>query len=102
MDSFRLVRYEMSTGKPSCVAGSILLQQRHNAAPGMVLVSKTTAGSAQCRVSMFPLGGSSSACLKLKRGKYEGDVVRRNVVSYCPYQENQTVIIKVAVKDGAS
>ncbi|KAK1887980.1 putative protein C3orf20 [Dissostichus eleginoides] len=38
MDSFRLVRYEMSTGKPSCVAGSILLQQRHNAAPGMVLM----------------------------------------------------------------
>ncbi|XP_063765818.1 uncharacterized protein C3orf20-like isoform X2 [Eleginops maclovinus] len=38
MDSFRLVRYEMSTGKLSCVVGSILLQQRHNAAPGMVLM----------------------------------------------------------------
>ncbi|XP_036963184.1 uncharacterized protein LOC119024457 isoform X4 [Acanthopagrus latus] len=39
MDSFRLVRYEMSTGKqPSCGAENILLQQRHNAAPGMVLM----------------------------------------------------------------
>ncbi|XP_070687418.1 uncharacterized protein C3orf20-like [Pempheris klunzingeri] len=38
MDSFRLVRYEMSTGKPSCGEENILLQQRHNAAPGMVLM----------------------------------------------------------------
>lgn len=51
MDSFRLVRYEMSTGKPSCGGENILLQQRHNAAPGMVLVSKTTAGLAKvCRL----------------------------------------------------
>lgn len=47
MDSFRLVRYEMSTGKPSCRVQNILLQQRHNAAPGMVLVSKPTAGLAE-------------------------------------------------------
>ncbi|XP_059192145.1 uncharacterized protein C3orf20-like [Centropristis striata] len=38
MDSFRLVRYEMSTGKPSGASENILLQQRHNAAPGMVLM----------------------------------------------------------------
>ncbi|XP_078112370.1 uncharacterized protein C3orf20-like [Sander vitreus] len=38
MDSFRLVRYEMSTRKPSCGVKNILLQQRHNAAPGMVLM----------------------------------------------------------------
>nr|XP_046248964.1 uncharacterized protein LOC124061324 isoform X3 [Scatophagus argus] len=38
MDSFRLVRYEMSTGNPSCGAENVLLQQRHNAAPGMVLM----------------------------------------------------------------
>ncbi|XP_050929201.1 uncharacterized protein C3orf20 isoform X1 [Lates calcarifer] len=38
MDSFRLVRYEMSTGKPGCGFENILLQQRHNAAPGMVLM----------------------------------------------------------------
>lgn len=51
MDSFRLVRYEMSTGKPSCGGENILLQQRHNTAPGMVLVSKTTAGLAKvCRL----------------------------------------------------
>ncbi|XP_071351097.1 uncharacterized protein C3orf20-like isoform X2 [Trachinotus anak] len=38
MDSFRLVRYEMSTEKPSCGSENILLQHRHNAAPGMVLM----------------------------------------------------------------
>ncbi|XP_054475567.1 uncharacterized protein C3orf20-like [Anoplopoma fimbria] len=38
MDSFRLVRYEMSTGEPSCGGENMLLQQRHNAAPGMVLM----------------------------------------------------------------
>lgn len=71
MDSFRLVRYEMSTGKPGCEVENILLQQRHNAAPGMVLVSKPTAGlvndSAQYMFSWLPLGGSSSACLKQER-----------------------------------
>ncbi|XP_070827480.1 uncharacterized protein C3orf20-like [Chaetodon trifascialis] len=38
MDSFRLVRYEMSGGRASCGVENILLQQRHNAAPGMVLM----------------------------------------------------------------
>ncbi|KAM9351761.1 uncharacterized protein C3orf20-like [Symphorus nematophorus] len=38
MDSFRLVRYEMSTGRPSCGVENVLLQQRHNAAPGTVLM----------------------------------------------------------------
>ncbi|KAM7414858.1 hypothetical protein PAMA_019601 [Pampus argenteus] len=38
MDSFRLVRYEMSTGKSSYGAENILLQRRHNAAPGMILM----------------------------------------------------------------
>ncbi|XP_041652230.1 uncharacterized protein C3orf20-like [Cheilinus undulatus] len=38
MDSFRLLRYEMSTRKTSCGEESLLLQQRHNAAPGMVLM----------------------------------------------------------------
>uniref|UniRef100_A0A3B4VKR3 FAM194 C-terminal domain-containing protein n=1 Tax=Seriola dumerili TaxID=41447 RepID=A0A3B4VKR3_SERDU len=38
MDSFRLVRYEMSTEKLSCGSENILLQQRHNASPGMVLM----------------------------------------------------------------
>lgn len=47
MDSFRPVRYEMPTGRPSCGGENILLQQQHNAAPGMVLVCKTTAGLAQ-------------------------------------------------------
>lgn len=47
MDSFRLVRYEMSTGKSSCGVENILLQQRHNAAPGMILVSKPTAALAK-------------------------------------------------------
>lgn len=57
MDSFRLVRYEMSTAKPICGVENILLQQRHNAAPGMVLVSKPTAGLARgcrlCSVHVF-------------------------------------------------
>uniref|UniRef100_A0A3Q3J849 FAM194 C-terminal domain-containing protein n=1 Tax=Monopterus albus TaxID=43700 RepID=A0A3Q3J849_MONAL len=35
MDSFRLVRYEIS---PGCGVKSNLLQQRHNAAPGMILM----------------------------------------------------------------
>lgn len=47
MDSFRLVRYEMSTGEPGCGVHDMLLQRRHNAAPGMFLVSKPTAGLAQ-------------------------------------------------------
>ncbi|XP_069384186.1 uncharacterized protein C3orf20-like isoform X2 [Paralichthys olivaceus] len=39
MDSFRLVRYEMSTGgTPGCGRANMLLQQRHNAAPGMILM----------------------------------------------------------------
>ncbi|XP_042267790.1 uncharacterized protein C3orf20-like [Thunnus maccoyii] len=38
MDSFRLVRYEMSTGKSSCGVENLLLQHRHNAAPGMILM----------------------------------------------------------------
>ena len=78
MDSFRLVRYEMSTGKqPSCGAENILLQQRHNAAPGMVLVSKAhcrlgqkaaaPALPSQCMISWLPPGGSSTARLKQKR-----------------------------------
>ncbi|XP_056271695.1 uncharacterized protein C3orf20-like [Pseudoliparis swirei] len=37
-DSFRLVSYEMSTGKPICGGENVLLQQRHNAAPGMALM----------------------------------------------------------------
>jgi len=32
----------MSTGKPICGGENVLLQQRHNAAPGMALVSKPT------------------------------------------------------------
>ncbi|XP_034444966.1 uncharacterized protein C3orf20-like isoform X2 [Hippoglossus hippoglossus] len=39
MDSFRLVRYEMSTGgTPGWGCANMLLQQRHNAAPGMILM----------------------------------------------------------------
>ncbi|XP_034541507.1 uncharacterized protein C3orf20-like isoform X2 [Notolabrus celidotus] len=38
MDSYRLLRYEMSTRRPDCEEGNILLQQRHNVAPGMVLM----------------------------------------------------------------
>ncbi|XP_069551270.1 uncharacterized protein C3orf20-like [Brachyistius frenatus] len=38
MDSFRLVRYQMSTVKASYGLHISLLQQRHNAAPGMVLM----------------------------------------------------------------
>lgn len=46
MDSFRLVKYEISTPKPCFEAQKVLLQQRHNAAPGMVLVSTPTAALA--------------------------------------------------------
>ena len=57
MDSFRLVRYEMSTGKSSCGVENILLQHRHNAAPGMILVSKPTAvlakGCILCLLHVF-------------------------------------------------
>ncbi|XP_074488535.1 uncharacterized protein C3orf20-like isoform X1 [Sebastes fasciatus] len=38
MDSFRLVRYEMSSGEPSWGDENILLQQQHNVTPGMVLM----------------------------------------------------------------
>ncbi|XP_029952413.1 uncharacterized protein C3orf20 homolog isoform X2 [Salarias fasciatus] len=38
MDSFRLLRYETWTGQPCCEAENVLLQQRHNAAPGMILM----------------------------------------------------------------
>ncbi|KAF7661689.1 hypothetical protein LDENG_00255930 [Lucifuga dentata] len=38
MDSFRLVKYEMSTGWTSSGEQNILLQQRHNAAPGTILM----------------------------------------------------------------
>ncbi|KAM8892058.1 uncharacterized protein C3orf20-like isoform 2-T2 [Spinachia spinachia] len=52
MDSFRLVRYEMSSGQPGCGAENLLLQQRHNAAAGMFLVSEPTAGlTGGCRLS---------------------------------------------------
>ncbi|KAM4573886.1 uncharacterized protein C3orf20-like [Odontesthes bonariensis] len=55
VDSFRLVGYEMSAGKLGRELENILLQQRHNAAPGMVLVSKPTADlaafCAQCMSS---------------------------------------------------
>lgn len=41
----------MSTGKAGCGGENILLRQRHNTAPEMVLVSKTTAGLAKvCRL----------------------------------------------------
>lgn len=39
MDSFRLVRYEVSTGALGCPVDNILLQHRHNVAAGMILVS---------------------------------------------------------------
>lgn len=57
MDSFRLVRYEMSSGEPSWGDENILLQQQHNVTPGMVLVSKPS----HCRlcsvqVFMVPTG----------------------------------------------
>ncbi|XP_068458349.1 uncharacterized protein C3orf20-like isoform X2 [Clinocottus analis] len=39
MDSFRLVRYEMSSGRPSCEGdNNVLLRRRHSAAPGMALM----------------------------------------------------------------
>ncbi|XP_055078188.1 uncharacterized protein C3orf20-like [Periophthalmus magnuspinnatus] len=38
VDSFRLVRYEISIPKPCYEAQKSLLQQRHNAAPGMILM----------------------------------------------------------------
>ncbi|XP_019737329.1 uncharacterized protein C3orf20 isoform X2 [Hippocampus comes] len=39
MDSFRLVRYEVSTGALGCPVDNILLQHRHNVAAGMILWS---------------------------------------------------------------
>ncbi|XP_015232208.1 PREDICTED: uncharacterized protein C3orf20 homolog [Cyprinodon variegatus] len=38
MDSFRLVRYEMSAGLAGSGPENVLLQQRHDAAPGMFLM----------------------------------------------------------------
>ncbi|KAL0968731.1 hypothetical protein UPYG_G00270960 [Umbra pygmaea] len=38
LDSFRLLRYELSTGKSHTGTHNALLQQRHNAAPGMFLM----------------------------------------------------------------
>ncbi|XP_041692447.1 uncharacterized protein C3orf20-like [Coregonus clupeaformis] len=38
LDSFRLMRYELSTGKTCPATHNTLLQQRHNAAPGMFLM----------------------------------------------------------------
>ncbi|XP_077566723.1 uncharacterized protein C3orf20-like [Stigmatopora nigra] len=38
MDSFRLVRYEVSTGALGCPVNNILLQHRHNVAAGMILM----------------------------------------------------------------
>ncbi|XP_029008541.1 uncharacterized protein LOC114856871 isoform X3 [Betta splendens] len=38
MDSFRLVRYETAAAEPGRRDQNVLLQQRHNAAPGMVLM----------------------------------------------------------------
>ncbi|XP_061533006.1 uncharacterized protein C3orf20-like isoform X1 [Phycodurus eques] len=38
MDSFRLVRYEVSTGALGCPVDNILLQHRHNVAAGMILM----------------------------------------------------------------
>lgn len=43
MDSFRVVRYEIEMENPCYESKSILLRQRHRAAPGTVLVSKPTA-----------------------------------------------------------
>ncbi|XP_054633531.1 uncharacterized protein C3orf20-like [Dunckerocampus dactyliophorus] len=38
MDSFRLVRYEVSTGALGCPVDNILLQHRHNVSSGMILM----------------------------------------------------------------
>ncbi|KAM4554469.1 uncharacterized protein V3H82_018695 [Fundulus diaphanus] len=38
MDSFRLVRYQLSAGMAGSGPGSVLLQRRHSAAPGMFLM----------------------------------------------------------------
>lgn len=102
MDSFRLVRYEMSTGKHSCGMENILLQQRHNAAPGMVLVSKPTAGLAKgCRlcsvlIFMAPTGWQQQCLPEAEQVTACGrDGVRRTVVRHCPFSEIQTFIIKV-------
>ncbi|XP_061139154.1 uncharacterized protein C3orf20-like [Syngnathus typhle] len=38
MDSFRLLRYEVSTGALGCPVDNILLQRRHNVAAGMILM----------------------------------------------------------------
>ncbi|XP_061698299.1 uncharacterized protein C3orf20-like [Syngnathoides biaculeatus] len=38
MDSFRLLRYEVSTGALGCPVDNILLQHRHNVAAGMILM----------------------------------------------------------------
>ncbi|XP_026167581.1 uncharacterized protein C3orf20-like isoform X2 [Mastacembelus armatus] len=38
MDAFRMVRYEISTVESGCGVQNILLQQRHHAAPGMILM----------------------------------------------------------------
>lgn len=55
LDSFRLLRYEIPTGLVSWGLENFLLHRRHNAAPGMFLVSQTlqAADSARCMLSCF-------------------------------------------------
>lgn len=55
LDSFRLLRYEMPTGLVSWSLENLLLHRRHNAAPGMFLVSQPlqAADSARCMLSCF-------------------------------------------------
>ncbi|XP_039989578.1 uncharacterized protein C3orf20-like isoform X3 [Xiphias gladius] len=71
VDSFRLVRYEMSTGKPSCGFENILLQQRHNAAPGMVLMY--IRGKLQSAGYIFSGGGCSVRDLQQQISRTRGD-----------------------------
>lgn len=63
LDSFRLVRYQMPTGMFSWDLENSLLHRRHNAAPGMFLVSRTSAGCRLCSVhsAVVSLGGSSGS-----------------------------------------
>lgn len=77
MDSFRLVKYKMSHGRACRRAPNMLLRKRHNAAPGMVVVSKKTKQmqalpkscgfSLPCMPCQAPLGGSSRPRSLLKK-----------------------------------
>ncbi|MEQ2172650.1 hypothetical protein GOODEAATRI_023293, partial [Goodea atripinnis] len=69
MDSFRLVRYEMSAGMAGFGPENVLLQQRHGAAPGMFLVGELTA---DCMLELQVLMAATRWQQQLLSGRIDG------------------------------